>query len=289
MVGDRCDGCLAPGVTILGTGAGCGKTWHAVGLLMALWERGHHPVPFKAVTVVDLEDSTSQDPRPWTRAIHHHLMAAGVPYSPHFNPVAVVPTGPRAGVLYLLGEPRGEVGLIAADQVDVGAMSHALYTECAGTIETSLTVCRRQASFVVVEGAGDAGRRSARPDLANVVAPVSAGFPVVAVFRPDRSMYPTLSEFRARIPPQLGGLAGRLIVNNPGGCPLPCDAVRSNLPVASIGPCELPPADGTIARQRARNRALAGHVWSSIPWIDWLSASLHDLRSAEPREAYAGG
>jgi len=263
----------APGVTILGTGSGCGKTWHVVALLKAISMRGGHPVPFKPISVVDLDDLTSGDPRPWARAIHHHLMAAGLPYEPDYNPLVVVPVSESEGMLFLRGRERSAVKLNGPDQVDFAAMDEALFAECTSVIEDSLSACRASATFVLVEGSGDSGAARQGPaDLANSLAVDAAGYPVISVFRPGSSRYASLGEYRRQLGPEAASLLKAVVVNNPSGHALPPDMADFALPVGLSSSVELPRSDGSVVQQRIRHEVLAEHVWRTLPWASWVSA-----------------
>jgi len=263
----------APGLTILGTGSGCGKTWHVVALLKAIRLRGGHPVPFKPISVVDLDDVTSGDPRPWARAIHHHLMAAGLPYDVDYNPLVVVPVSESEGTLFLRGRKRSAVNLNGPDQVDFASMDEALFAECAAVIEDSLGACRASGTFVLLEGSGDSGLpRQGPPDLANSLAVSAAGYPAISVFRPGGTRYASLDEYRRRLGPEVASLLKAVVVNNPSGHALPPDLADFALPVGLSSSVELPHSDGSVIQQRNRHEVLAEHVWRTFPWASWVPA-----------------
>jgi cobyric acid synthase len=262
-----------PGVSIIGSGSGCGKTWHSVGLLSALHRRGFDPAPFKAVAVLDPEDGTSFDDRPWARAIHHHLVAAGVPFSPDLNPLVVLPHSASVGTLYVRGDLAGEVRLLGPDQINFDELTDDLYERCVDAVESSLASVRKFSTFVVLEGAGDASIPRRRADVGNAVPATSAQFPVVAVYRPDRSHIAVLGEFAHAIPQGIWGLTRGVVLNDPLCLATPPlrGEVRG-VPVMTMGHRQLPESDGSLAGQRRRTEALGKHIWASLPWDDWLAA-----------------
>jgi cobyric acid synthase len=259
------------GLTILGSGAGAGKTWHLVGLLRSLRDQGENPVPYKPVSVLDATDRSSSDPRPWARAIYHQLIAAGLPFAPHFNPLVVVRSAADRGELYVSGEQRGVVSLRNEDQIDFDAMTQALYAECREVVVDCLAACRRYSPLVVIEGAGDAGLTGRRPDLANASVPIEAEQAVLAVFRSGASRYSTPSALVDRMPADVRRLLWGVSLNNPDGLTVPATVAEDQHVVGVVGPCELPTHDGTLGAHRARQGALSCHVWQSLPWLDGLA------------------
>jgi len=245
----------------------------SVALVQAVRDLGYTAVPFKAVTVADPADVTSADPRPYARPLHHHLIAAGLPWSVDYNPVVVVPTDRRGGELHVLGRAHGRVTLSGPDQLDVDALPDELYELCVETVSTALERCRMVADVVVVEGAGDAARPSARRDLANAVPALHAGFPVAGVIRRDRSHHPSPSRFLCALRPDVRALVRYLVENGvvPVSGPPAVDAPIQRM---TMPPVRLSEADGTLARQRQRMRQLAAQVVAGPAWSGLVASTL---------------
>jgi cobyric acid synthase len=143
------------GVTILGSGAGAGKSCYSIGVLKLWRDLGRKVEPFKAVTVVNLDDPSCSHPDLWRHGVYHHCSAAGVDGDWTYNPVAVVPDeSGRSGELFIKGRSRGTVALAGSDHVDFAAMRAELFAECDRAIKEALDILRSHDSYVVIEGSG---------------------------------------------------------------------------------------------------------------------------------------
>lgn len=260
------------GISIIGSGSGCGKTWHAVALLSMLRAQGHFCVPFKPVAVMDPADLSSPDRRPAVRAVYHHLVAAGVPYAPYYSPLIVVPAGAGKGMLSGNGMPSVEVALAGPDQVDYSDMPGGLYEMCVGIVAESFRECARNSDYVVLEGAGDAALAADRPDVANEVATQIAGLPVCAVYRPDRTAYPSIDGFIRRLPE---GLRRRVVAGIVNSGPVQSDESPASELVDAVrfGKYESSKTVKAAVELREHFDSMGSQAAERIPWSRWLSMS----------------
>ncbi|MEU3982794.1 hypothetical protein AB0F77_22300 [Streptomyces sp. NPDC026672] len=188
---------------MLGVSAGSGKTSVSGHILRALTDRGVPVRPFKAVAVVDPDDPAYPDvPGPLRGALHNCGAARVRPRWWH-NPVTVVPDRQRRheGELFLCGAPAGDVPIRGQDSIDLHRISPRLHKKCVDAVHEAL---RQEPAQLVIEGAGAVGELDPEHDLANHLAPVSAGLPVMLVVNAARSGHVTaLAGVRHLVAPEL--------------------------------------------------------------------------------------
>ncbi|WP_330456144.1 hypothetical protein OIB37_04220 [Streptomyces sp. NBC_00820] len=194
--------------------AGSGKTSVSGGILRALTDRGVPVKPFKAVAVVDPDDPAYPDvPAPLRGALHNCGSARVRPQWWH-NPVTVVPDPQRRheGELFLCGVPAGDVPIRGQDSIDLHRISPRLHARCADAVQEALR--QGPAAQLVIEGAGAVGELDPEHDLANHLAPVSAGPPVMLVVNAARSGHVTaLAGVRHMVAPELLRLVRGHVLN----------------------------------------------------------------------------
>ena len=172
---------LRRGVTLIAPGSGTGKTAVAIGISRALRRRGVAVDPFKATSVVERTERAGGPLEVYERGVFHNCGAAGVPVRWWNNPVVAVTGGDGRGELYVRGEPLGDVPVFGQDSLDLRALPGELRLRCLDAVTEALGILAERGSFVVIEGSGGAGNQPSRADLANDVAPLRAGLPVVLV------------------------------------------------------------------------------------------------------------
>ncbi|MGY0064948.1 hypothetical protein ACWY4P_52405 [Streptomyces sp. LZ34] len=200
------------GLTILGNGAGSGKSCYSVGVLRLWRDLGWKVEPFKAVTVVDLQDPSCDHPDLWRHGVYHHCSAAGVDWEWTHNPVAVVPhSDALSGELFIKGQSRGVVALTGSDCVDFQSMSPHMFSECEIAILEGLEILQSRGSRIVIEGAGAVDQHKEDSDLANRTPALIAGLPIVLVS--GLQGLDLIPEYACRLDPQLSQLIRAFMVN----------------------------------------------------------------------------
>jgi cobyric acid synthase len=200
----------ARGVTVLAASAGSGKTTVAMGLLRCLADRAVPVHPFKAVSVVAKgRDPAYEHEPPWRWGAFHNCAIAGLRVEPWNNPVTVVKpdVGHQSGELYLWGEPQGTVPVLGEDLVDPRVLPRSLRDRCREAVLEAVCHLRAGEGWIVVEGAGASGELPPDCDLANHLAPIAVGTPVVLVHNPNRSgSLAALVGLHRLLPPDLSAL-----------------------------------------------------------------------------------
>jgi cobyrinic acid a,c-diamide synthase len=177
------------GVTLLAAAAGSGKTGIAMGVARALADQGVPVQPFKAVAVVTPDDPAYDMVEPWKCGTLHNCGAARATMQPWHNPVSVLRPSrlERRGDLYLWGERQGEVPVPGDDLLDLTDLSPALRHACTDAVAAAVAQLRTAPGIIVAEGGGGAGEVAPHRDLANHVAPILLGNPILLVLNAGRS------------------------------------------------------------------------------------------------------
>lgn len=282
------------GVTVLAPSAGSGKTGISIGLSRVLADRGVDVEPFKAVAVVDMTDPAHHRLPPAQRGVHHNCAAARRPVRWWNNPVLVVADGEGTGELFVGGESAGGIPVVGEDSLDLRALPRRLRAQCRDAVHAGLDALRARDSWVIIEGGGAAGELSPDADLANHVAPVEAGLPVLLVGNPSRSGHMSaLLGLPGLLAPELAGLVMGYVLNQVRNEAHAADvrarlAGRIDVPELAVLPVarQPPDYDGSpeilewIYRRRANHVAESGLCDQLIRLTGQLATASERERSA---------
>jgi cobyric acid synthase len=240
------------GLTVLGMGAGVGKTGVSIGILRILQRRGTACAPFKAVAVVAPDEPAGKALPPWRRGVVQSCAAAGVAPQWWHNPVLVDLAAPGApdGELYVRGRRLGRAAVTGADSLDLTSLPDRLRRVCQDAVEDGFRrlTARRPGPWLLVEGAAGAGDLPAVTDLANQLLPERAGLPVLVVADARTADPAALTRLRDRLTPGLRRLLLGLVLNRVAAGPA-ADALTVRLTAATGLPvlariAETPAPDG---------------------------------------------
>lgn len=160
-----------------GTGSDVGKSVLCAGVIRALTRRGHRVLPFKPQNMSN-NAAVTADGGEIGRAQALQARAANVASSVHMNPVLLKPQGDRTSQIVVQGKIWGQCN--ARDYQTKKAELWPFVAESFATL-------KREADFVIVEGAGSPAEVNLRAnDIANMGFATRADVPVVLVGDIDR-------------------------------------------------------------------------------------------------------
>jgi adenosylcobyric acid synthase len=178
---------------VAGTGSDVGKTTLVAGLCRLLRRAGVAVAPFKAQNM-SLNSCVTADGAEIARAQALQAQAAGVEAEAAMNPVLLKPGSDTRSHLIVLGQPAGEVGSEAYQEVRRSLL---------GTVMQAYESLRQRFDVVVCEGAGSPAEINLREgDIANLGFAAAAGIPVLLAGDIDRGGV-------------LASLAGTLVLLSP--------------------------------------------------------------------------
>ena len=198
-------------IMLQGTGSNVGKSVLAAGLLRALSNRGHTVRPFKPQNMSN-NAAVTADGGEIGRAQALQARAARVAPSVHMNPVLLKPSSETGAQIVVQGKVTGDARAREFQDIKPRLMPQVM--ESFGKV-------RRDADFVVVEGAGSASETNLRTaDIANMGFAAAADIPVVLIGDIDRGgVIASLVGTGAVIAPSDAALVAGFIVNKMRGDP----------------------------------------------------------------------
>ncbi|MDE3177680.1 MAG: cobyric acid synthase [Pseudomonadota bacterium] len=194
-----------------GTGSDVGKSLIVAGLCRALAHRGYRVVPFKPQNMSN-NAAVTADGGEIGRAQALQARACRVEPSVHMNPVLLKPQSETGSQIVVQGRVVG-----AAKARDYQAWKPKLMAQ----VMQSFEICKAQADFVLVEGAGSAAEINLRAhDIANMGFARAAGAPVVLIGDIDRGgVFAQIVGTRAVLDPADAARIAGFLVNKFRGDP----------------------------------------------------------------------
>lgn len=160
-----------------GTGSDVGKSLMVAGLARALTNRGFRVAPFKPQNMSN-NAAVTVDGGEIGRAQALQARAARMPPTVHMNPVLLKPQGGHGSQIVVQGKVAGSSSAADYQRIKAGLMPAVL---------ESFDILRKEADFVLVEGAGSASEVNLRErDIANMGFARAADVPVILIGDIDR-------------------------------------------------------------------------------------------------------
>jgi len=280
----------ARAIMFQGTGSNVGKSVLVAGLARALTNRGHAVRPFKPQNMSN-NAAVAADGGEIGRAQSLQARAARVAPSVHMNPVLLKPSSDIGSQIVVQGKVEGSAAARAFQTIKAGLLPRVL---------ESFETIRKDADFVLVEGAGSAAETNLREaDIANMGFALAADVPVVLIGDIDRGgVIAALVGTKAVLDEADAALVCGFVVNKMRGDPTLFDdgmtdiALRTGWPALGLIPFfdvagRLPSEDAfdlseRLAEERGGKRC-AGALKVAVPLIPRI-ANFDDMDplAAEP-------